>query len=121
MIPEDISLSHKKNVLFLGTLIDIAVPSNRTFKVGTVTLIQLITPIPRALGTIALFQQLVEWARSCQKRIKLLRFGCLGIYILFNLGVVYGFVQFVRYAVQSRPGYSLYNIVYISPTTNIYK
>ena len=70
-------------------------------------MIQLITPIPRALGTVALFQQLVEWAGSCQKRIKLLRFGCLGIYILSNLGVVYGFVQFVRYAVQSRPGYSL--------------
>ena len=66
---------------------------------------QLITPIPRTLGSIVLFQRLAEWAGSSQKRIKLLRNGCVALYVFANLCAIISVVNFVRYAVQSRLGY----------------
>ena len=66
---------------------------------------QLITAIPRNLGSIALFQPLAEWAGSSQKRIKQLRVGCVGLCVVANVCVIAGVVNFVRYAVQSRQGY----------------
>ena len=66
---------------------------------------QLITPIPRTLGSIVLFQPLVEWAGSSQKRIKQLRVGCVTLYIFANLCAIISLVSFIRYAVQSRQGY----------------
>ena len=77
----------------------------RTSKAGTVTAMQLITPIPRTLGSIVLFQPLVEWAGSSQKRIKRLRVGCVTLYIFANLCAIINLVSFIRYAVQSRQGY----------------
>ena len=68
---------------------------------------QLITSIPRTLGSIALFQPLAEWAGSSQKRIKQLRARCVVLYVGANLCVIGGVVNFVRYAVQSRQGYHM--------------
>merc|ERR1711990_1375088 len=74
---------------------------------GTVTAMQLITPIPRTLGSIALFQRLAEWAGSSQKRIKLLRNGCVALYVFANLCAIISVVNFVRYAVQSSESFRM--------------
>ena len=66
---------------------------------------QLITTIPRTLGSIALFQPLAEWAGSSQKRIKQLRVRCVVLYVVANVCAIASVVNFVRYAVQSRQGY----------------
>ena len=69
---------------------------------------QLITAIPRNLGSIALFQPLAEWAGSSQKRIKQLRVGCVGLCAVANVCVIASVVNFVgKYAVQSRHGYHM--------------
>jgi len=74
---------------------------------GTVTAMQLITPIPRTLGSIVLFQPLVEWAGSSQKRIKQLRVGCVTLYIFANLCAIINLVSFIRYAVQSSESFRM--------------
>ena len=68
---------------------------------------QLITFIPRNLGSIALFQPLAEWAGSSQKRIKQLRVGCVAMFVVANVCVIASVVNFVRYAIQSRQGYHM--------------
>jgi len=74
---------------------------------GTVTTMQLITTIPRTLGSIVLFQPLAEWAGSSQKRIKQLRVGCVLLYVSANLCAIISVVSFVRYAVQSSESFRM--------------
>ena len=68
---------------------------------------QLITAIPRNLGSIALFQPLAEWAGSSQKRIKQLRVGCFGLCVAANVCVIASAFKIVRYAIESRQGYHM--------------
>ena len=68
---------------------------------------QLITAIPRNLGSIALFQPLAEWAGSSQKRIKQLRVGCVGLCVAANVCVIASAFKIVRYAIESRQGYHM--------------
>jgi len=67
---------------------------------GIVTTMQLITAIPRNLGSIALFQPLAEWAGSSQKRIKQLRVRCVVLYVVANV-CAFASVIFFRYSIQS--------------------
>ena len=66
---------------------------------------QLITAIPRNLGSIVLFQPLAKWTGSSQKRIKQLQVKCVVLYVVANVCAIASVVNFVRYAVQPRQGY----------------
>jgi len=68
---------------------------------GIVTTMQLITAIPRNLGSIALFQPLAEWAGSSQKRIKQLRVGCVGLCVVAWYVRDISYINYLRNAIQS--------------------
>jgi len=79
--------------------------------VGTVIAMQLITPIPRNLVSIVLFQPLAEWAGSSQKRIKQLRVFAKQLQVFaglcFIIGLAICHVNYARYAVQSSESFRM--------------